>query len=123
MILFDTHCHLQDDAFGGEFDSVVERARRAGVRGMTLCGYDAPSNLTALVLSETVEGVFPTVGYHPHDAKDLTPEALATLAVQAALPRIVGIGEIGLDFYRDHSPQDVQRSALDAQLALSEHSA
>ena len=119
MILFDTHCHLQDEAFAGDFAAVVARARTAGVLGMALCGYDASSNLAALDLSAGVEGVFPTVGFHPHDAKDLTPAAMAVLAAQAARPEVIGIGEIGLDFYRDLSPHDVQREALEAQLALA----
>ena len=119
MILFDTHSHLQDEAFAAEFGATVARARAVGVLGITLCGYDAASNLAALELAAGVEGVFPTVGYHPHDAKDLTDAAFAVLEAQAALPQVVGIGEIGLDFYRDHSPHDLQRDALDRQLGLA----
>jgi len=115
--LFDTHCHLQDRAFAEGWRPVVERARVAGVTGMTLLGYDAASNLAALEMAG--EGVFAAVGYHPHDAKELDSTAFAVLEAQAADDRVVAIGEIGLDFYRDLSPHDVQRDALDRQLALA----
>ncbi|MGK2966377.1 MAG: TatD family hydrolase [Tepidiformaceae bacterium] len=115
--LFDTHCHLQDRAFAEGWRPVVERARAAGVTAMTLLGYDAASNVAALEMAG--EGVFAAVGYHPHDAKELDESAFAALEAQAADDRVVAIGEIGLDFYRDLSPHDVQRDALDRQLGLA----
>jgi TatD DNase family protein len=117
--LFDSHCHLQDRAFAADLESVLLAARAAGLVGMALCGYDGPSNEAALRISAAQPDVFPTVGYHPHDANDLTAEALAELEALARLPEVVALGEIGLDFYRDLSPRDVQRRALEAQLALA----
>lgn len=117
--LFDTHSHLQDPAFDGPLEAVIERAREAGVVGIALCGYDMPSNHAALDLAGRDPMLSPTVGIHPHDAKDVTPGMFAELESLAALPEVVAVGEIGLDFYRDHSPRDVQRLVLDDQLALA----
>ncbi len=117
--LFDTHSHLQDEAFDGAFDAVVARAIVAGVAGIALCGYDRESNLQALRLAAKSPIVFPTVGYHPHEAQTVTPAMLDELSGQAALAEVVAVGEIGLDFYRDHSPHAVQREVLDAQLAIA----
>ncbi|MGH2607693.1 MAG: TatD family hydrolase, partial [Tepidiformaceae bacterium] len=117
--LFDTHSHLQDPAFEGPLEPVLQRASEAGVRGIAVCGYDMPSNHAALELAARHALISPTVGIHPHDAKDVTPGMFAELESLAALPEVVAIGEVGLDFYRDHSPRDVQRAALDDQLALA----
>jgi TatD DNase family protein len=89
------------------------------VSGIALCGYDMPSNHVTLEMAATHAILSPTVGIHPHDAKDVTPAVLSELESLAALPEVVAVGEIGLDFYRDHSPHDVQRRALDAQLAIA----
>ena len=119
MALFDTHAHLQDRAFAIDAAAVFERARLAGVAGLTLCGYDPESNIQGLQLAERFAIAFPSVGIHPHDAKDVTPASLLELESLAALAEVVAIGEIGLDFYRDHSPHDVQRAVLDAQLEIA----
>jgi len=120
MTLFDTHCHLQDEAFGSrEAEAVVLRAVKAGVGGMLVCGYGERSNVQALALADAHEPVFAAVGFHPHEAKDVTPALLDALARQAADDRVVAVGEIGLDFFRDHSPRDVQRQVLDTQLELA----
>ncbi len=119
MDLFDTHAHLQDPAFAKDADLAFERAVAAGVVGMALCGYDPESNIQALRLAEKHAIAFPAVGIHPHDAKDVTPAILLELESQASLPEVIAIGEIGLDFYRDHSPHDVQREVLDAQLGIA----
>ncbi|MFN0095641.1 MAG: TatD family hydrolase [Dehalococcoidia bacterium] len=119
MILFDTHCHLQDRAFDGEIDGAIARAREAGVLGMTLCGYDPESNLRTLAIAANHPGVFPAVGYHPHDAKDITPDLLDELERLASLPQVVAVGEIGLDHFRDHSPHAVQAAILRDELAIA----
>lgn len=119
MILFDTHCHLTDPAFAEDAAGVYERARAAGVEGIAVCGYDAASNEAALAFAEGREGVFPTVGFHPHEAGTVTPGMLADLAALAALPAVAAVGELGLDFYRDHSTPADQRRVLDAQLEIA----
>lgn len=118
-VLFDTHAHLQDPAFTDDIEDVLQRASGAGVRAITLCGYDMPSNHAALDLASRSPMLFPTVGIHPHDARDVTPAMFAELDSLAALPQVVAIGELGLDFYRDLSPHDVQKRILDDQLALA----
>jgi TatD DNase family protein len=117
--LFDTHSHLQDPAFQSELDGVLERAAAAGVRGIAVLGYDMPSSHEALALATRYPLLAPAVGIHPHDAKDVTSAVLAELESLAARPEVVAVGEIGLDFYRDNSPRDVQRRILDDQLALA----
>lgn len=117
--LVDTHCHLQDAAFAADLDAVVERARSAGIAALVVCGFDPESNVAALAMADAYRCVYPAVGCHPHDADTMTEDALDLLATQAANPRVVAVGEIGLDFYRDLSPRDVQHAALEAQLAIA----
>ena len=119
MDFVDTHCHLQDEAFEKDADDVILRARSEGVIAMIVCGYDAAANVAALALAERHNCVFPAVGYHPHEATTVTRPMLDELERQANMARVVAVGEIGLDFYRDHSPRDVQREVLDAQLAMA----
>lgn len=120
MIEFtDTHCHLQDDAFDRDQHAAVTRAKAAGVTVLVVCGYDAAANLAALALARRHPGVFPTVGFHPHEAATVTPTMLAELELQASLPEVVAVGEIGLDYYRDHSPRDTQARVLDGQLEIA----
>jgi len=91
----------------------------AGLVGLTVCGFDAESNNAALLLAASSSIVFPAVGFHPHDAGEVTPGMLAELESQARLPEVVAVGEIGLDFYRDLSPRDRQRQVLDEELAIA----
>jgi TatD DNase family protein len=116
--VFDTHAHLQDPAFT-DVEPVLRRAADAGLVGILLCGYDAHSNQRTLEMSKKSALLFAAVGFHPHEAKDITPAMLTELEIQAALPNVVAVGEIGLDFFRDHSPHDVQRTLLDAQLGIA----
>lgn len=117
--LFDTHCHLQDRKFRDEAESVVRRAVEAGVDTMLVCAYDDESIDQALVLAERHPAVFAAAGVHPHDAASLDDALLSRVAAAVHHPRCVAVGEIGLDFYRDLSPRDVQREALDRQLAIA----
>lgn len=119
MKFFDTHCHLQDSAFGDEWAAAWLRARDAGVAAAVICGYDAPSNELALRMAEDQPGLLPAVGFHPHEAGGVTAEMLAELETQAALPAVVAVGEIGLDYYRDLAPQDAQRRLLERQLEIA----
>ncbi|HMO53735.1 MAG TPA: TatD family hydrolase [Tepidiformaceae bacterium] len=116
---FDTHCHLQDSRLLADLDGVLARAEQERVLGMALCGYDAPSNTLVLELAERSPALFPTVGFHPHEADDVTPGMLAELDALARLPQVVAIGEIGLDNYRHHSTAANQRRLLDAQLEIA----
>ena len=116
---FDTHSHLQDPKLIGQFKAVLSRAVAAGVEGIALCGYDAPSNHLALELSARSPLLHPTVGFHPHEADNVTPAMLAELEAQAELPEVVAVGEIGLDFYRNLSTERNQRALLESQLQIA----
>jgi len=117
--LFDTHAHLHDPAFEPDRDAVLARARAAGVRRVLTVGTDPVTSRQALTLAERHPDVYAAVGIHPHDAAGADPDALAMIATLARAPRVVAIGEIGLDSFRTLSPPDAQRVALRAQLALA----
>jgi TatD DNase family protein len=117
----DAHCHL-DDVGGGEdaaLRAAIERARVAGVGRMVTIGTDLATSRAALRIAAAHEGVWAAVGVHPHDATTLTDEALDELEALASDPKVVAIGEIGLDYFRDLSPRDVQQEAFRRQLALA----
>jgi TatD DNase family protein len=115
----DTHCHLQDARFeDGVAEDAIGRAHVADI-AMVLCGYDAPSNAAALAIAERHESVYPAVGFHPHEADDVTPAMLEELESLARLPEVVAVGEIGLDYYRNLSDHDAQRRVLEEQLAIA----
>lgn len=118
MRLFDTHCHLQDPAFD-DLDAVVERARRAGVTRMLVCGYDGPSTEAAVAMASRYEEVLAAGGTHPHDAKDFGAADADRIVDLAASGAIAAIGEIGLDFYRELSPRNVQERVLETQLEIA----
>ena len=117
--MIDSHCHLQDPKFDSDRDAVVRRARVAGVSPLVVIGYDIDSSRLAVELAESMHDVYATVGVHPHDAKTVAARDIDALARLAESPRVVAIGEIGLDFYRNLSPQEAQRRAFREQLALA----
>lgn len=118
MILFDTHCHLQDPAFD-DVAEVITRAARAGVVGMAVCGYDLPSSYRAVELASAHSSLLATAGIHPHDADSATGADLDEIRLLATSRQVVGIGELGLDYYRDLSPRNRQVEVLEAQLAIA----
>lgn len=117
MNLVDTHAHLDFRQFDADREAVIERAQAAGVAALVNVGTDLASSRRAVALAAEHEQIYAAVGMHPHDAKKLDGAALAELRVLAQQPKVVAVGEIGLDFYRDHSPRDVQQRAFRAQLA------
>jgi len=119
MQLIDSHCHLDFPDFDPDREEVLARARAAGVDTLINPGADLPSSQRAVALAEKQPGVYAAVGIHPHDASSLDERGLARLRRLAAHPKVVAIGEIGLDYYRDLSPRDQQRTAFNAQLELA----
>jgi len=117
--LIDSHCHLDFSQFDGDRGQVVQRAREAGVQLIINPGYDLESSQRAVALAERYPEVYAAVGVHPHEARKVSDEIIAGLRGLAAHPKVVAIGEMGLDFYRDLSPRDVQRRAFRQQLALA----
>jgi TatD DNase family protein len=118
-VLVDTHAHLHDPAFDADRPAVLARARAAGVAGFLTIGTDVATSEAAVALAAAEPDVYAAVGIHPHDARTADAGALARIAALAAGPKVVAIGEIGLDYYRDHSPRDAQHGALVTQLELA----
>jgi TatD DNase family protein len=111
----DTHAHIHDDDFG-DADAAIARARHAGVTTIVTLGVTRADSEHAIALAERHDGVLAAAGVHPHDAKDASEADLDALEKMASHPRVVMVGEIGLDYYRNLSPRDVQRRVLLRQL-------
>jgi len=118
-VLVDTHAHLHDPAFDADRAAVLARARAAGVTAFLTIGTDVATSEAAIGLATTEPDVYAAVGIHPHDARTADATALDRIAALATAPKVVAVGEIGLDHYRDHSPRDAQRAALVAHLQLA----
>jgi TatD DNase family protein len=112
-VWFDSHCHVPYEGVGLE---VVEQARAAGVNRLVTVGTDAAQSEAALAVAATHEGVWATVGLHPHEAS-LGVETVAPLL--RGQPKLVAVGECGLDYHYDFSPRPAQREAFAAQVALA----
>lgn len=116
----DTHCHLflvdQEPAV------VVQAARAAGVDRLICVGVDVGTSDRSLELADSLEGVFATAGMHPHDASDFDGAASARIEELLHDPRVIGVGECGLDYFRMHSPKEDQLRVLEAHVALSKES-
>jgi TatD DNase family protein len=119
MRLVDTHAHLDDDRFRTDVKDAIARAIDAGVTQVITVGTDMPSSRSAVALAQRHGSVYATVGLHPHRAATYSQAVLGELRDLAAHPRVVAIGETGLDFYRDLSPRETQRDAFRAQLLLA----
>ncbi len=116
--LVDTHCHLGHHFTDG-VDEQLARARAAGLVVVVDVGTDVASSRAAVDNAHAHDDVWAAVGLHPNDAGTATPEVLAALDQLAALPRVVAIGETGLDAYRDTATPDEQERAFCAQLAMA----
>ena len=118
-MLVDTHCHLADAAFRTDLPAVLQRAWSAGVGHIVVIGESRAAADAALTLAQNEPRLSVTAGVHPHDASGWGPDAEDWLGVILRDPRVVALGEIGLDHHYDHSPRDRQRQAFDAQLDLA----
>jgi TatD DNase family protein len=111
MLLIDSHCHIDGEQFDEDRDEVVSRAKEAEVAAMLNVGTGDPHSddfLRAIAVAEKYENVFASVGVHPHDANLYDDKAEAHLIELTKSDKVIAWGEIGLDFYYDHSPRDVQ---------------
>jgi TatD DNase family protein len=124
MIFVDSHCHIDGEAFDADRDEVVGRAKDAGVKAMLNVGTGDPHGddfRKAVRVAEKYENVFASVGVHPHDAKlydDKAEDNLIDLVKSSK--KVIAWGEIGLDFYYDHSPRDVQIEVFKRQIRTAE---
>lgn len=117
--LFDTHAHLNDPRFDEDRQAVLEDMQRLGMFNICV-GADMESSRTGITLSDQWENLYAAVGVHPHDAKNFVKERdLPQLEQWLGLPKVVALGEIGLDYYYDLSPRDVQQTVFRTQLELA----
>ena len=119
MVLTDTHCHLDWESFDPDRPEVVTRALEAGVALMLNPGIDMPSSRQAIRLAEEYPNVYAAVGVHPNSSATWEDGTLAELRGLAQHPKVLAIGEIGLDYYRDRAPRYVQEQVLHYQLELA----
>ncbi len=117
--LIDTHCHLDFDSFDDDRDDVMTRARQAGVVAMIVPALDMGNMQPVLGLADRYPDVYAAIGVHPNSTADWDDAWIESLRTAAAHPKVVAIGEIGLDYYWDKSPQAIQQHALRSQLNLA----
>jgi TatD DNase family protein len=118
-LLIDSHAHIDLPEFDKDRDQVMARARERGVRAVVNMGLDAALSLKALAVAKKYDDVFAAVGCHPHEASKMREGDLESLAELTEDSRVVAIGEIGLDFYRNLSPRESQLEAFKKQLDLA----
>ncbi len=118
-MLFDTHVHLNDDQFNDDLEEVIERARLNGVGRVVVVGFDEKTIKRAIELIDMYDFMYAAIGWHPVDAIDLTDDHLDWIQELTAHPKVVAIGEIGLDYHWDKSPKDVQQAVFRRQIQLA----
>ena len=121
MELIDSHAHVDDSRFDEDREEMFGRARAAGVMTLLAIGTGPGTEKldAALPFAEAYEWIYTTVGIHPHEAKDVTQAHLDELARLARHPKVIAWGEIGLDYFYDHSPRDVQERVFRDQMGLA----
>ena len=117
--LIDTHCHLDMESFAADLDAVIQSAAEHGVRRIVTIGIDEASSRRAVAIADHYASIYATIGFHPHDAREATVDALDRVAALASRPSVVAYGEIGLDYVKQYAPPEVQRRAFADQLSLA----
>jgi TatD DNase family protein len=122
QFLVDSHAHLDDPDFDADREAVIERARAAGLRYiLAVGGGTGPENLdTPLPIADRYDWIYATVGVHPHEARHWQDAHAEQIRKLARHPKVVAIGEIGLDYHYQHSPREVQKQVLIRQLELAQ---
>ncbi|MBR7796771.1 YchF/TatD family DNA exonuclease [Agaribacter marinus] len=118
-MLFDTHVHLNARDFFEDRDETIQRAFDTGVNYMVVVGFDRETIPLAIEIAEQYETIYAAVGWHPVDAIDMTDEELNWIEEFSAHPKVVAIGEMGLDYHWDKSPKDVQKDVFRKQIRLA----
>ncbi len=122
MMLIDSHCHLDFPDLTGEVDAVVARAQAAGIARMVTISTRVRRHDKLLAIADRFDPVYCSVGTHPHHAAEERDVTLAELTERAALPKVVAIGEAGLDYFYDRSPRDVQERVFRTHIAAARES-
>ncbi|HHV64975.1 MAG TPA: TatD family hydrolase [Peptococcaceae bacterium] len=118
-MIWDTHAHLDNEDFQSDREKVIERAKANGVTNIINVGFSEATSQKAVTLATKYPFIYATVGIHPHDAKDTSAKTWDFLLRLAQNPKVVAWGEIGLDYYRDLSPRDIQRQVFIQQIELA----
>ncbi len=117
--LIDSHCHLDMDAYQEDLDTVLTAAAEAGVKRIITIGIDLASSRKAVELAASRPGIYATVGIHPHSADEVTETTCEQLRILSAMDRVVGYGEIGLDYAKQYALVETQLNAFSRQLELA----
>ena len=118
-MLVDTHCHLNFSAFDGDREEILDRARQAGITGIVNPGIDLQTSREVVKLAQDFQEVFAAVGIHPNDASTWNDLSYDSLTEIASHPKVIAIGEIGLDYYWDRSPVELQKEIFRKQLRIA----
>lgn len=118
-MLIDSHVHLDDKRFDDDREYLIQNLKDNGVELVINIGADLQTSINSVALAQKYENIYAVVGVHPHSAKEVTDEVLDKIRELAGQEKVVAIGEIGLDYYYDNSPRDVQRRQFKAQLDLA----
>jgi TatD DNase family protein len=118
--MIDTHCHIDMQEFDADRAEVIERAVAGGIEALVAVSSDAASILKVLEAAASHSAVYAALGLHPHNAKDFSDQLFDALVALARNPKVVAIGETGLDYHHDHCPRDVQRAVLERHAELAQ---
>ncbi|MEG2148918.1 MAG: TatD family hydrolase [Clostridiales bacterium] len=118
-MLYDTHCHINDKAFAQDMEQVIENAHKNGVERMNIVGCDWETSKSAVEIAEKYQGIYAVVGVHPNDSHTYCDDLEESLIEWAKNPKVVAIGEIGLDYHYDDTDKEVQAIVFKRQLNLA----
>ena len=119
-MMIDTHCHINDIKYNSDIKEVISRAIKSGVEKMICVGTDLKTSERALELANQYNEIYATVGYHPHESKDAQKGYLYELEEMSKNPKVVAIGESGLDYHYNISPKNIQKKIFREQIELSQ---
>ncbi|MCM3570817.1 TatD family hydrolase [Neobacillus mesonae] len=118
-MLFDTHVHLNDEQYNEDLEDVILRAQNEGVTNMVVVGFDQPTIKRAMELVDKYDFIYASIGWHPVDAIDMTEGDLKWIEELSSHPKVVALGEMGLDYHWDKSPKEVQKEVFRKQIRLA----
>jgi TatD DNase family protein len=118
-MLFDTHAHFDDNQFDNDRIEAIERAKQNGVEYILTVSADIASSIENIALTQNHDIFYAAVGVHPHNVKDLNNNIISALTDFSSYSKVVAIGEIGLDYYYDNAPREVQKVWFSKQISLA----
>ena len=118
-MMIDTHAHVDMDSYDEDREETIQRARESGVKYMVNIGCDIESSQRSVELTERYDFIYATAGVHPHDTKNIHGDTYDQLRILLDHPKVIALGEIGLDYFKNYSPQDVQRKHFRKQIELA----